>query len=185
MADTKITGLVELLAVDPSDLLAIVDDPAGVPVTKKVTVENLQTDWHVGARVYHNVNQSLATTTNTALAFNQERYDNDTIHDTAINNSRLTCNTAGKYLIWGIATFAGNVVGRRVLSIELNGSGTLLSYVGRWNGGGGLMGCLVMCEYDLIVTDYVELIAFQDSGGALNVNASGNYSPEFGMRKVG
>ena len=41
MADQKITDLTALVSVDGSDLLAIVDDPAGTPITKKVTVSNL------------------------------------------------------------------------------------------------------------------------------------------------
>jgi hypothetical protein len=41
MADTKITGLTALTAVDASDVLAIVDDPGGTPATKKVTVTDL------------------------------------------------------------------------------------------------------------------------------------------------
>ena len=41
MADAKIEDLNELLTADPSDVLAIVDDPAGSPETKKITVTNL------------------------------------------------------------------------------------------------------------------------------------------------
>lgn len=42
MADTKITGLTELSATpDGADVLAIIDDPAGTPVSKKITVTNL------------------------------------------------------------------------------------------------------------------------------------------------
>lgn len=41
MADTRITGLTELTSVDSGDLLAIVDDPSGTPVTKKITQNNL------------------------------------------------------------------------------------------------------------------------------------------------
>jgi len=40
MADVKITALVEKLSVEDDDLLAIVDDPGGTPITKKVTVAN-------------------------------------------------------------------------------------------------------------------------------------------------
>ena len=36
MADSKITQLTELTAPDAGDLLAIVDDPAGTPITKKI-----------------------------------------------------------------------------------------------------------------------------------------------------
>ena len=40
MADAKITQLTELTDPTDSDILAIVDDPAGTPVTKKVTRDN-------------------------------------------------------------------------------------------------------------------------------------------------
>ena len=35
--------------------------------------------------------------------------------------------------------------------------------------------------YELAVNDYVELVVYQSSGGALNVVSSGNHSPEFMM----
>ncbi len=41
MADKKITQLTDLPAPSADDVLPIVDDPAGTPVTKKVTVANL------------------------------------------------------------------------------------------------------------------------------------------------
>lgn len=41
MSDAKITELTELLSVDDGDVLVIVDDPAGSPATKKITVANL------------------------------------------------------------------------------------------------------------------------------------------------
>lgn len=42
MADTKITGLTELTTPALADVIAIVDDPTGTPVTKKMTLANLQ-----------------------------------------------------------------------------------------------------------------------------------------------
>ena len=51
MSDKKITQLTALTTVDNSDVLAIVDDPAGSPVTKKVTAdvlgEYMSTNTHV------------------------------------------------------------------------------------------------------------------------------------------
>lgn len=51
MADKKITQLTALTAVANDDVLAIVDDPAGSPVTKKVTAdvlgEYMSTNTHV------------------------------------------------------------------------------------------------------------------------------------------
>lgn len=42
MADSSIHDLTALTSVDDADELAIVDDPAGTPVTKKITVANLR-----------------------------------------------------------------------------------------------------------------------------------------------
>ena len=42
MVDAKITQLTELTAPVAGDVLAIVDDPTGSPVTKKIKIENLQ-----------------------------------------------------------------------------------------------------------------------------------------------
>jgi hypothetical protein len=41
MADKKITDLTELTALDQSDLFVVVDDPAGTPITKKITATSL------------------------------------------------------------------------------------------------------------------------------------------------
>ena len=49
MADSKITALTELTTVADDDALAIVDDTAGVPVTKKITKANLVKDIPVSA----------------------------------------------------------------------------------------------------------------------------------------
>ena len=78
-----------------------------------------------GARVYHNAAQAIATSSGTALAFNNERYDTDLIHDPATNNSRLTCQTAGKYLIIANIQWAANATGFRQLGIMLNGTTTI------------------------------------------------------------
>ena len=42
----------------------------------------------------------------------------------------------------------------------------------------------VMTIYELLATDYVELSVFQDSGGDLDIVATGNYTPEFAMAWV-
>jgi len=139
----------------------------------------------LGARVYHNANQSISNTTVTALAFNSERWDTDTIHDTATNNSRLTCKTAGKYLIVGQVRFASNATGVRQVDIRLAGSTTIGSGAMNAAGGGNVTIMTVATVADLAVNDWVDLAVYQDSGGALNVLSSGDSSPEFLMVRVG
>lgn len=41
MANSKITELTELTAAASTDILPIVDDPAGTPITKKITIASL------------------------------------------------------------------------------------------------------------------------------------------------
>src|SRR5262249_52738845 len=52
-------------------------------------------------RAYKTTAQAIPTGTWTPVQLDAEQFDTDTIHDTATNNSRLTCKTAGIYLCVG------------------------------------------------------------------------------------
>lgn len=132
-------------------------------------------------RVYNSANESINNATDTALTFNSERFDTDTIHSTVSNTSRLTATTAGKYLIFGHAQFAPNATGTRKVFIRLNGTTNLGTIEVPNNGGAANVELPITTIYQLAATDYVELVVFQNSGGALNVNAGASQSPEFGM----
>jgi hypothetical protein len=142
--------------------------------------------YEIGARVYHNANQSISHASLTALAFNNERFDSGGFHDTATNNSRLTVPTGldGKYLIFGSVRWATSATGYRELSIRLNG--TILIAVDA-RGAAPTYGTYVTISgiYDLSAGDYAELIVYQESGGgALNVESASAYSPEFGLWRL-
>jgi len=139
---------------------------------------------HVGARAYHDAAQVIPNTTHTALAFNSERYDTDTIHDLVTNNSRLTCKTAGKYLIGGCISFE-NIDDTRIseLYIRFNGA-TIIAHAFRAVGATANVGQLVSCIYDLAVNDYVELVAYHSAGADRNLLAAANFSPEFWMTRL-
>lgn len=142
-----------------------------------------------GCRANNSANISIADSTVTVLTFDSERYDTDNIHSTTTNTGRLTCQTAGKYAIFGNVEWGSGSVGYRALGIRLNGT----TYVGanRYtpDGSGGTTPFRhshgVSVIYNLAVGDYLELIVYQTQGSSINVNASGNYSPEFGMQKAG
>lgn len=138
------------------------------------------------ARVYNDANQSIANNTLTALAFNSERFDNDTIHDNSTNNSRLTCKTAGKYLITGQAIFDFHATGGRAVRIRHNGTTDIaVNQVQPPTTSALTASMIITTIYDLAVNDYVELFVNQTSGGALNILTVSNMSPEFMMVKVG
>lgn len=136
-------------------------------------------------RVTHSVAQSLASGAATVLAFDTVRIDNDAIHDPAVNNSRLTCKTAGDYLIFGTILWAVSAVGARYLFLRLNGA-TLLDDDELDSAGATANPSLrVGTVWRLAVNDYVELVAQQGSGGALSVLKNNAFTPEFGMVRLG
>lgn len=135
------------------------------------------------ARVRHSANQSIASGgAAKVLTFNTEDYDTDSIHDNGVAPSRLTCQTAGHYLIIGQAEWQSNTSGRRTLTIVLNGA----TYIAISNDiAAGPNGQVVMTTSLLNVGDYVELTAYQDSGTNLNVIGNVPHSPVLAMHRIG
>lgn len=139
----------------------------------------------ISCRVYHNADQDVQNSTWTSLAFNSERFDTDNIHSTTVNNARLTCQTAGKYLIIAHFLFNPNGVGTRALSIELNGATPIGGCQFRPPAtAGNHAGLSASTIYDLAVGDYVRINAYQNCGGPLTIPAVGKHSPEFMMIKL-
>lgn len=132
-------------------------------------------------RAYHTLDQSTANATETTLAFNSERFDTDTIHDTATNNSRLTCRSAGKYQITAFVTWGANATGNRYISIHLNGGAVAIAAMRQLPVAGQETEMDLPTLYSLAVGDYLEVHAYQTSGGALNVRLNA----EFMMARVG
>ncbi len=134
------------------------------------------------ARVYHSANQSIATGTPTALAFDSERVDVGGMHDTVTNNSRLTIPTgeAGFYHIGGCVRWAYNTTGYRSLDIRVGGTSVIArtahdTLVGSAIGTDQTVGC----DYQLAAGNYVELFVTHNAGAALNVSVASPQSPEF------
>lgn len=137
------------------------------------------------ARVYNDANVSVANAgAGTALTFNTERWDTGNFHSTSSNTSRLTAPTAGLYSIGGCVRFAASSAGTRAVALRLNGS-TVIDDVFIDVDSAIAHTIKVGTEYQLAAGDYVELVAFQDSGGALNVLAAANFSPEFWIHRIG
>lgn len=129
-------------------------------------------------RVYHNATQAITTATETALAFNTERWDTaggaaSTMHDTATNNSRLTAQYAGKYLVEGHVEWTLEATGNRAAWVRINA--TAGQYIGqeRKVGSASIFVSLnVHTVVDLAVTDYVQLFVVHDGGANRTVGAS-------------
>ena len=141
-------------------------------------------DYTQGARVYHSANQSIPNGTFTILAFDSEQYDTDNIHSNTTNNSRLTCKTAGKYLIIAniMWLYIGSPSGGRAVRLLLNGVG---QYCGQetsapvaWWG----WEMLATTILSLSVNDYVEVTVSHNQGSAINIDHEGTF---FAMHRIG
>jgi hypothetical protein len=135
-------------------------------------------------RARHASDQAVANTTATALSLTAERYDTNGMHDTSTNHQRLTSQASGLYHIGGCAAFASNATGNRTLEIRRGGT-TVLAAETRAAVSGAITTIVVSCDYELSSSEYVELVATQNSGGSLDVLALSNYSPEFWMHWIG
>jgi hypothetical protein len=128
----------------------------------------------VGARAYKvTTAQSISNNTDTAISFNAELFDTNSFHDNSTNNTRMTVPSGkgGKYLLVANLVFAANATGVRNLQFLVNNTTSIGAT--RIATAGSSENTIVNCSsiIDLVATDYVEVIAFQTSGGSLNINA--------------
>ena len=137
----------------------------------------------IACRVTHDASQEIANSTQTALAFNTETFDTDTMHDTSVSNSRITIQTEGKYLINGNWSWAANASGYRRGRFRVNGS-TVIAMAQTVTPPPGNPRMTLSCIYSFSVDDYIELVVDQDSGSGIDVTSESLYSPIFSAIKI-
>jgi hypothetical protein len=138
------------------------------------------------ACAYNSANFSVANNTLTAVTLNSERWDIGACHSTVTNTSRLTvpAGGGGLYEIGACLQYAANATGIRSTSLRLNGTTTIWA-VSDNNLSANAITHTLHRIYRLAASDYVEVCAYQTSGGNLNVEAASNYSPELYFRWCG
>jgi len=127
-------------------------------------------------RVYPNAAQTIASGSWTAIAFDNEIYDTDTMHDNSTNNTRITATTAGAYHIGCAVEWAAAAGGSRWVAIRANGS-SILSTVKHSPSD---VSMVTSVDYALTAGQYIEMVVKQDSGGDLDVS-----SQRFWAHKIG
>jgi hypothetical protein len=125
------------------------------------------------ARVYKSATQSVNDATQTVLTFDSETADTDGFHSTVSNTGRLTIPSGldGLYLVVGQVEWATNATGNRRAFVMLNGA-TELAAVRAVAFSGTQASQQGMAVYPAVAGDYFTLEGFQNSGGALNANAT-------------
>ena len=164
---------------------AAIDLSGSAEVFITALAEDINKD--IGCRAYHNTTQTIAHVTSTNFSLNAERYDTDNNHDTSSNNSRLTCKTAGKYIIVGNIEYGADIGDVRALEIYLNGE-TLIGYLTtnayNLSTAGFPIRMVVASIWNLVVNDWVELRGYQNSGSTITIPASTGRECELAMQMI-
>jgi hypothetical protein len=149
------------------DMLATIEQPA------------------IACRVYNDADFVHNSTGNwLAVTFNSERSDPYAMHSTSSNTSRITVPISGWYLVTGHIRFAANATGYRQAAIRYGGSNYLALQADNNPDGANTTIMSLATLYYLAASDYIELVAFQDSGGNLNVVSTAQYSPELAVMRL-
>lgn len=115
------------------------------------------------------VNVSIPHNVNTAISFDTEDIDTDTMHDNAVNPTRLTVRTPGLYLVSAAMGFTATAVGQRVINLGFNGVLEAAENDGQ-PGTGAHSSLQTGTIKRLAAGDYIELVVFQNSGAPINSN---------------
>jgi hypothetical protein len=123
-----------------------------------------------GCVLFNTTNQNLSNATATIVTFDSESLDTDAYHSTSTNTGRITipAGKAGKYLVVSTLRFDSNATGRRLNYIYKNG--VKVKEYELASVGSTYPTLSVSTILDLAVADYVELYAWQNSGGTLAVD---------------
>lgn len=129
------------------------------------------------AHVYNSGSQSISDGVETVLTFDSESWDTDTIHSTSSNTGRLTIPTGGtgKWELKGQVQYQANASGSRYILIKKNGTTQVAANTPKADGAFSTRG-QISVTVDASATDYFELLAYQNSGGSLNVESGAGVS---------
>lgn len=153
------TNVINEAHIDPGGSLEFLRTVGGVPTWTKMP----------GARAYRSGDLAVANNTVTTVGFDTESYDDEGIHDNAVNNDRFTIVTAGRYRATALVYWAASAAGFREIAINLNGGA--VAYVDAAPTAAPF-GMHISDEFNLNAGDFLTVHAYQNSGAALNVLAA-------------
>lgn len=119
--------------------------------------------------VFASASQSVASSSTTTLTADSENYDNDGMHSTVSNTSRITIQTPGRYLFSARVSFAAGNSGIRQVLLYRNGAEALGSCLLPTAGGGFSTSFVVTTTALMSAGDYVETRVLHTQGTNLAV----------------
>lgn len=137
----------------------------------------LEALWFAGARVRRTTAQTIGDAAWTALQWAETTsFEEGDVWQSGAN-TRLTAPKPGVYFVQAVVRFAANSTGVRGLRVQ-EGGATVIGTVQQNSAGASEATYLQLAlPYALDKDDYVEIEVFQDSGGNLDIEASGHESP--------
>lgn len=141
-----------------------------------------------GCRVTRTAVQSITDATLTSVAFDAEVFDNDGMHDTVTNNSRITIVTAGIYWVGFTGMFAGAADYTRCFAtLRINGTTEIARTPLQSTSTSTTPQLAVSTAYEFDAADYIEVQVFQDNtaNAARNLEQTADRSPEFFATRIG
>lgn len=131
--------------------------------------------------------QSVANgNTTVGVAFDTEDIDNDGMHSTVTNTSRITAQTAGRFRVSGGVGWAAGSTNRRGCWWMVNGTANNGSEtIGQASAANSTSNCARSKSIFLNVGDYAELLPFQDSGVSTNTSGTTFEQPNACVHWIG
>ena len=119
---------------------------------------------------------SVANNTDVTVTFGAEEFDTDGFHSTSSNTSRITIPSGkdGKYLF--TAQFFMIIGASASFIIYTYKNGSLIGRAQVRPGSTGNTSATLSDIYDLVATDYIEYIVFQNSGTSQDLKATDSTS---------
>lgn len=125
-------------------------------------------------KLSHSVAQALVTGADTVLTWDTEDVDPENWH-IAGNPTRITPDEAGLYIVEAQIRFAANTTGRRMVAIKKNGGAGYYLEDRRAATPTGHQKFVLTTVMHFTGTSFIEIVAYQDSGGNLDVEANNTH----------
>lgn len=120
--------------------------------------------------VFDSTGNTVADNTVTTVSADSENFDNDAMHSTVTNNSRITVQTAGRYEFYARVNFSADITdGRRVIQLRKNGTTTTTVLSTRAVIDGSSQTLSGSMKIVMAAADYIEVRVLHTAGNNLTV----------------
>lgn len=177
-AGTASDPLLANLIIDADPLNLLECNPSGVGAYLPDEIRNPPT-----CAVYRSVVQTIPSGPTQLVGFNLERWDTDSMHDNVTNNTRVTMNTAGVYVLSASVKWEGNASNDRRIEFRINGSDLICSDEVAIQQADDFNQSIATI-WKFAAGDYVELQVKQNSGVDLDILTEYAVSPELRVARV-